>query len=110
MEHLSRWIRNKPAIRSVILYPLVDLVLQFPVKFDGVKRVGSQIIITLNAIWYAGITEDRFRKQRCKFARMYLRTDLHQFLQIDDLMVAPIADVGPRIIRFRKLPIDTFTR
>ena len=32
--------------------------------------------------------------------------EFHQFLEIDDLVVAPITDIGPGIIRFWNFPID----
>ena len=41
---------------------------------------------------------------------MHFRADLHQFLEINDLMVAPIADVRPGIMGFGKLPIDALAR
>ena len=41
---------------------------------------------------------------------VYLGADFHQFLQVNDLMVTPIADVCPRVMRFGELPFDPLTR
>ena len=48
-------------------------------------------------------------RNACKFARMHLRADLHQLLEINDLMVTPVANIRPGIIWFRNFPINTLT-
>src|SRR6476620_9419783 len=41
---------------------------------------------------------------------MYFRADLHQFLEIDNLVVTPVADVCPGVMWFGEFPIDPLTR
>src|SRR5258708_24066646 len=41
---------------------------------------------------------------------MHLGFNFHELLKIDDLVVAPIADIGPRVIRVGTLPVDAVAR
>ena len=62
----------------------------------------------LDSIRHVGVAEDRFVQQIAEPVGMKRPGQLQQFLQIDNLVIAPVTDVAPRIVGFLDFPVDAF--
>ena len=85
--------------------PCNGLIL-FPVEVDGVVPVGQHLAVRPETVRHIGIGKNRLRPQPLQFVRMHLLRYLQQLLQVDNLMIAPIANIGPRVFRLWHLPLD----
>jgi hypothetical protein len=83
-----------------------DAPVERVVELDGVVRVVEHGRVWRDAVGHVRVAEDPTLEQRFERARVEAHRDLQQLLQVDDLVVAPIADVGPRVARLGHLPLD----
>ena len=74
----------------------------------GSLRVRDDFLEAPDPIRHVCITEDGPVQERAEACRMKLPGLFQELQQIDDLVVAPVADVTPWIVRFIDLPVDSF--
>ena len=69
-------------------------------------RVAHQCVVPLNAVRHVGIDKQVPGQEALHFPGMITDRQLEQFQQVVDLVIAPVADVGPGVIRLQHLPVD----
>ena len=84
----------------------LDFRLALVVEVDGVFRVLQQIVVALDPVGYIGVDESVVLKIRVQFLGVMVPQELEELEQVDDLVVAPVADVGPRVVRLDGLPLE----
>jgi hypothetical protein len=47
-------------------------------------------------------------QQRAETLRVIVPGDFEKLLKVDDLVIAPVADVAPGVLRVFDLPVDAF--
>ena len=77
-------------------YTILGIRLDLCIRFEPVRHVGKSILSLV--------------EQSAQRIRIMLVTNLQQAQQIDDLMVSPIADVRPRVLRFDHFPVEALIR
>ena len=80
--------------------------MQLVIKHDRVVRIFLQFAIGFNPIWHIRVTQRWSIQLKSQFPGMKTVAGFHQFQQIDDLMIAPVADIRPGIALFRNFPIN----
>ena len=80
------------------------------VKINRMVAIRDQVVIRLNAIRHVRMTENPPLQQAFQRAGVKLRRNFQQFLQVNDLMVAPVADIRPRVVRLRNFPFNPLAR
>ena len=82
------------------------LLLPFVVELDGVLGVLQQIVIALDAVGDVGVDEGVVLEIRLELLRVVVPKELEEFQQVDDLVVAPVTDVRPRVVGLDGLPFE----
>ena len=80
------------------------------IKVDAVTRIAQQVSEGFDLIRHAGEGVTEFVQRRRKFARLVILERLQQPEQIDDLVIAPVTDVTPRVMRVFDFPINARAR
>ena len=83
-----------------------DALVELRVEGDGVVRVVEHGRVGRDPVGNVRVAEDAALQQVGQRAGIEARRDLQELLQVDDLVVAPVADVGPRVALVRHLPLD----
>ena len=108
-EHrLTIMTKQQPCVLTILGNEGEDTLMRLVVETDGILRIGNNLAVRLDAIRHSGKSELAHAKHVDERLRSVVTAELDEFGEIDNLMVAPIADVRPRIIRIDNLPIDTF--
>jgi hypothetical protein len=68
-----------------------------PIELDGVMRIAQEVRVGLDAIRHVRVGEDPARQEIGQALGMVLPGKLEQGEQVNDLMVAPVADERPWI-------------
>ena len=103
-------IEEELAFGAVLLDPGLDRFLQVMVEDHGVFRIGHQAAVIADAVGDVGVGEDVALEQTGQAAGIVLLGVFEQLEQVDDLVVAPISDTGPRVMGLRHFPIDAPAR
>ena len=85
-------------------------MMQFAVEVDAVTRIAEQVGEWLDLVRNAGQGVTAFVQRRRQSSRLVVLERLQQPEQIDDLVIAPVTDVAPRVVRVFDLPINTRAR
>ena len=85
-----------------------DAPVRFIIEADGILGISNDLAIRLNAIRHSCKRELAHAKHVDECMRSVVTAKLDEFGEVDDLMVAPIADVRPRVVGIDNFPIDTF--
>ena len=83
-----------------------DAAVGIGVKRDGRARVGADGCVVGNPIRNGGVGEDGAAEPGAGEARVEAGGPFEEFEQVDGLVVAPVADGSPVIVRLGDLPID----
>ena len=76
------------------------------VEGDRLERVDQDLVVLGDPVGDVGVGEDRGVEHVVQPTGMEPGRSLQQPEQVDDLVVAPVADVGERVLRLRDLPVD----
>ena len=99
MKDATIRVQHQLTIRSHVCYCFVDPAIQLLVKNDGVGPVLHQRIVRLDPVGDIGVAKNPAIEHQFQTSRMIAHGGLEQFDQVDDLVIAPIPDVCPRIMR-----------
>ena len=98
--------RQSLSVRAHRFRPLADLAIQSEIEVDRVARIFEQRAVRLDAIRNVGVGEHASRQQPRHGAGMVARRNFQQLQEVDHLVIAPIADVRPRVVRVQHLPVE----
>ena len=79
------------------------------IERDGVSRIGDQIRVIGQSIGNVGKREDAVVEPGIETSGPDLEREFEKSGQVPDLMIAPISDVAPRVVRLGRLPVDSLT-
>ena len=80
--------------------------MQLGIEPNAVFRIRHYLLVRFEAVWHIGESILPLVKQTAQCIGIVLITDLQQFEQIDNLVVSPITDVRPRVLRLYHLPVN----
>ncbi len=75
------------------------------VKFNGVFRIFQNLAVGFYFIGNRSINKPFLIEKRLQFAGVVFFNNLEKLLQVNNLMVAPVADVRPRVIGLNGFPV-----
>ena len=110
MHDAPALIRREFAVRADLRDALLNRFFQRPIKVNRRVPVAQNFLIWLDFIRHVGVAEHAVIQHRGKPPRMQLRGGFQQFQQVNNLMIAPIADIRPGIFRLRNFPFDAVAR
>ncbi len=99
-------IQNQLAVCTHLRDDPTDLIIQIIVEDDRIVPVFQQRGVRFDPIRNVGMAENPAPQQGRKLVQMELVRDLQEFLQVDDLVVAPVANVSPGTARTWLFPLD----
>ena len=85
-----------------------DTLMCLVVEADGILRIGNNLSVRLDAVRNSSKRELTHIKHVDECLRSMVAAKFNQFAQVDNLMVAPVTDVRPRVIGIDNLPVYTF--
>ena len=103
-------IHREFAVRADLRDALLNRFFQRPIEINGRVPVAQNLLIRLDFIRHVGMAEHAVIQHRRKPPRVQLRGGFQQFQQVNNLMIAPIADIRPGIFRLRNFPFDAVAR
>ena len=83
-----------------------ELVAESLVKNQGISRVTADILIAFQPVWHIGSRKQLGRQAIIQQSSIIACQKLQQLLEINHLMVAPVAELCPRVRRVRTLPVN----
>ena len=96
----SRSARSRRAIASALAASNV-------IVFFGSRTI---VVVVGDQVGHVGVDEDRVDRAMADRPGLVLLPRLEQAQQVDDLVVAPVADVAPRVVGVGHLPVDAVAR
>ena len=87
----------------------LDLAVQAIVELDGVLGIAHDLVVGLDAVGRVGVREALVAQQACQQFGIVAVRYVEQPVQVDDLVVAPVAEVGPAA-RLGNLPVHPLAR
>ena len=87
-----------------------NLVVKVAHKRYCVARIFFDVGVSLDVVGNIGRRENFLVQKFRQNARVKFVLQLQKLLQVNDLVVVPVADVGPRIVRLRNFPIKARAR
>ncbi len=80
------------------------------VVVDGRLRIADEVVEAADPIGDVGVDEDGPAEEPGHAAWVVLLEPLDEAGEVDDLVVAPVADVRPGVVRVVHLPVEAFAR
>ena len=74
------------------------------IEFNGVFRILEQFIVRLDAVRHVGINKRVVREIFVELLWVIRLQELKELQEVNDLVIPPIPDVRPRVIRLNGLP------
>ncbi len=106
MQDAALGVQDQPAVRAHLGDERVDPAVQVSVEQDGVVPVSQEHGVGLDPVGHVGVAKDPAAQQGVQPAGVVLDRYFQQLEQVDDLVIAPVADVGPGAARARLFPLD----
>lgn len=103
--YLTVLIQQQLGIRTHLGRQGLDTTVLLVIKADAVLRIGHDLVVRLQSVGHVGKGVLLAVEQLVQRSRVVLVTDLQQPEQIDNLMIAPITDVRPRVLGFDYLVV-----
>ena len=94
------------AVRSSSRHALGDDRLPLRVINHRILGIGQQFVIRANSVRHVRVGEDIATEHGLQSAWIKVLEYLKELQQVDNLVVSPVTDVGPRVMRFDHLPVD----
>jgi hypothetical protein len=101
-----RVVAQQQAVGADLLAALPRAPVGLVVEVDGVLGMGDLLGVGLQAVGDVGEAEQRAVPQSVQQPGLMGFGGLQQLEQVDDLVVAPIADMAPGIVLVDHLPVD----
>ena len=108
LPDLARRVQQQLAVGAEMFDPGVDFARQLGVIDHRVLGVFEQGLERFDPVRHVGVAEHRFAQQGAQPIGVKRARQFEQFEQVNDLMIAPVTDIAPRIVGFLDLPVDTF--
>ena len=99
-------LTDQPSVGPKLLCGTQEDLVSRPIEGDAVPRVGDERVEAVDPVGHVGVRVDPFIQAGPEDAWLVPFAGLEQPQQIDDLVVAPVADVAPGVIRVLDLPVD----
>ena len=96
---------HKTRVLSVLGQEGEDMLVQVIVEADRVLGVSHYLGIRLEAVGDIGKGKLAHARHVAQCLRVVRKTEFEQAAEIDNLVVAPVADVRPRVLRLYHLPV-----
>ena len=96
---------HKTRILSVLGQEVEDMLVQVIVEADRVLGVCHYLGIRLEAVGHIGEGKLAHARHVAQRLRVVRKTEFEQAAEVDNLVVAPVADVRPRVLRLYHLPV-----
>ena len=100
-------LAQERAIASNFILLEFYFLLALMIEIDRVFGVLQQRFVRLDAVGDIGVDKGVVLEVLLEFLGIVGPQELQEFEQIDDLVVAPVTNVGPRVVRFDGLPFET---
>ena len=84
----------------------VDFLACLVVVIDGVLGVFQERVVRLDPVGDVGVDERVVLEVVLEFLRVVRLQELQELEEVDDLVVAPVADVRPRVVRLNLFPLE----
>ncbi len=97
---------DQPPVGSHLFCGSQEALVSLPIEGDGVPRVGDDRVEAPDPVGHVGVRVDPLTQAGSEDAGLVAFAGLEQPQEIDDLVVAPVADVAPGVIRVLHLPVD----
>jgi hypothetical protein len=101
-------VEDELAVGAHIGDAVSDPVREVPVVVHGPLGVPDDLLEAADTVGHVRVAEYRPAKQLAQPRRMELPGKLEELQQVDDLVVAPVADVAPGIAGILDFPVDSF--
>ena len=88
----------------------LDPLLRVGVERDRRDRLDHRLVVRRDAVRHVGVREDGPVDERLQPTGVEPARRLQELDQVDHLVVAPVADVRPRVRRLGHLPVDAGAR
>ena len=108
--HLAARLTDQPTIRSDLRGGGQQRFVARSLELDGVAWIGHERVEAADAVRHLRIRVNALPQTRGERSRLVSLPGLEQPQQVHDLVVAPVADVAPGIVRVLRLPVDAGTR
>ena len=107
---LAVGVPEQLAVRPDRAHAALDLRLQVGVEHDRVVRIAEQVGVRLDAVRDVGVAEEAPREEPFQPSGVVLTRQHEQPEQVDQLVIAPVPDVRPRVVGLDGLPVDALVR
>ena len=94
------------AVRSSSRHALGDDRLPLRVVNNRILGIGQQFAIRANSVRDVRVGENIATDHGLQSAWIKVLEYFKELQQVDNLVVSPVTDVGPRVMRFDHLPVD----
>ena len=105
--HLLIGQGQQGSVGTDLLPPGADGGIPVVVEVDGVLRGLQELFVGFDEVGNGSIDKPVLFKQTPQAARRIFFRELQKFEQVNDLVVAPVADVGPGIVGLDGFPVKS---
>jgi hypothetical protein len=109
-DRIAGGIQQQLAVGAQLGGAVLRALVRGLVEVDGALGVGHQRVERADAIGDVGVGEQPPPEQRLQRPGLEARRQLHQLQQIDHLVIAPVPDERPGVVRVLHLPLETSAR
>ncbi|CAI8437392.1 MAG: Uncharacterised protein [Cryomorphaceae bacterium] len=85
----------------------LDGFFAFPIKVNRIFRVFHDRAVRLDLVRHIRVDKKVIVEVVAQRTRLVLLDKFEEFQQVDDLMIPPVADVRPRVVRFDRFPVES---
>ena len=108
MHDVAGDIMHHSAIGPDGLGPLHRGFMGIPVEGDGATRIIDHVFVAGKSVGDIGVGEDRPVQPPGQQFGVHAAGGFQEPREVGDLMIAPVADVAPGVVRFGNFPVDAF--
>ena len=106
--YVASRVHDELAVRTDVRHALCYQGFEIVIEFDSALRILEDGVEGFDPIGHVRIAEDRLVQQCAQLCGVEMVRKLEQLQQVDDLVIAPVPDVTPGIVRILDLPVDAF--
>ncbi len=106
VEDAAGRVGDQPPVGTESVDPLRDGGLRGRVELDRGLRVAHQLLERCDSVGHVGERVGALAQLGTEPARVVLSLGVQQPVQVDDLVIAPVADPTPGVLGFGNLPVD----
>ena len=100
---------HQPAIGAEFLPPGLAGFVLLPIKDDGLARISNQLLVRLQRVGHVGKREHGHRQPLTHPLGIDGSRQFKKSTEVRDLVIAPVANIAPRVVGLRNFPVDAFS-